>query len=358
MSLKVLVVDDSAVVRRLVSNLLGDVDGIEVVGTARNGRHALARVEELTPDVVIMDQEMPVMDGIEAVRELRRTHPMLPVVMFSTHTARGSRATMDALVAGAAGYVHKGAGDTGLKGIVTERLVPKILEVTGALTTLTSQLPQPEPVAVSQTAPRRSRKVHYRVLAIGCSTGGPNALADVIPALPGDLGVPVLIVQHMPPRFTRLLAERLDSRSALTVREAQAGDPVLPNTVLLAPGGYHMRLRQRGDEVVVTLDREAPVHSCRPAVDPLLEAVARIYGGDVLATILTGMGRDGAEGCRQLSELGATILAQDEATSVVWGMPRAVVQAGIADEVVPLGDIPGVIRRRLILSGASARRSA
>ena len=330
MTARVLVVDDSAVVRRLVATLLDEEPDLVVVGKARNGQHALQRVAELRPDVVVMDVEMPVMDGIEAVRIMRERFPRTPVVMFSTFTERGSRSSMDALVAGAAGYVSKqSSGGDGLKGIVKETLAPKLREVVPHLAQRgnapADSAPPPSPSPAPATAPRPSMEVRpvpappapplpstrpgrtpafpvsgntsaspdldepshgslghesearswrsgerpslvddapvvrieagprprrkvsgtLNALVIGCSTGGPNALADVIPRLPGDLGVPVLIVQHMPPRFTRLLADRLDGLSELTVREAEAGDEVVANKVLLAPGGYHMRVRRR-----------------------------------------------------------------------------------------------------------------
>ena len=384
MSARVLVVDDSAVVRRLVSSFLEEEADITVVGKARNGRHALQRVEELAPDVVVMDVEMPVMDGIEAVRRLRQVHLKLPVVMFSTFTERGSRAAMDALVAGATAYVTKKAtGGEGLKGVVRDALAPKIREVLGQSAATSSmeapRTPTPSRRESSTPAPRRSdvpprtstptaprvRRAElepvprpalkirhtsgdvFDVLAIGCSTGGPNALAEIVPRLPGDLGVPVLIVQHMPPRFTRLLAERLDGLSQLTVREAEAGDVITPNTVYLAPGGYHMRVRRKGTRVSITLDREPPVNSCRPAVDPLFWSIAEVWGGNTLAAILTGMGHDGLDGCEVLKEAGATVIAQDEESSVVWGMPRAVSQAGLADEVLPIDVVATTLARRI-----------
>jgi len=432
---RVLVVDDSAVVRRLVASLLSEEGDLEVVGKARNGQHALAKVQECRPDVVVMDVEMPVMDGIEAVRRLRESHPRLPVIMFSTFTERGSRSAMDALGAGAAGYVAKKAEGDGLKGVVHDKLAPKLREVVAtaagssaparprgtsgaasrplrsgreladptslsdvptrspdpvdaptqlspsrpapaAAPTRRATTPSPEPGArparrsaqkappgraasnglpVPRPALGRPHRGSIDVLAIGCSTGGPNALAEVIPALPGDLGVPVVIVQHMPPRFTRLLADRLDGLSELTVREAEAGDEIVPNTVYLAPGGYHMRVRKRAGKVLVTLDREPPVNSCRPAVDPLFWSVAEVWGGSVLGVILTGMGQDGLEGCLTLSERGASILSQDEETSVVWGMPRAIAQAGIADDILPLDQVSGAILRRVRKANTMAR---
>jgi two-component system, chemotaxis family, protein-glutamate methylesterase/glutaminase len=362
MSIRVLVVDDSAVVRRLLGRFLDEEDDFEVVGKARNGEHALARVAELKPDVVTMDVEMPVLDGVEAVRRLRVDHPRLPIVMVSSHTERGSKAALEALMAGATAYVSKRSEEgEGLKGIVHGELAPRLREAWRAVRGLS----MPEPVSqvshgprlvaptILEQAPWRQRGPRGRridAVLIGSSTGGPNALAQVLPDLPGDLGVPVLIVQHMPPRFTRLLADRLDGSVPLHVREGQAGDPVEPGLVYIAPGGYHMRVRRAGDRVSLTLDREPPVHSCRPAVDCLFGSAVDVWGGRLLACVLTGMGADGRDGARRIHGAGGYVIAQDEATSVVWGMPRAVHEAGVADEVLPLEAVAEAISRRVWLA--------
>jgi two-component system chemotaxis response regulator CheB len=338
--IRVLVVDDSVVIRRLVTEVLATDQQIEVIGTASNGRIALTKVRDMSPDLVTMDVEMPEMNGIEAVRALRGSHPRLPVIMFSTLTERGATATLDALAAGARDYITKpsnvGSLDEGRRS-VAEQLIPKIKALVQLRAHPTVRA-QPRPVFQPPTR-RRIRSGMYSVLAIGCSTGGPDALATLLSALPGDLPVPVAIVQHMPPVFTRLLSERLDHICALRVSEAAAGDVLVPGRVLIAPGGVHTELRRQGTSVVVRLTEEPPENYCRPAVDVLFRSVAATYGESALGLVLTGMGRDGQQGARAIRDAGGEIYVQDEATSVVWGMPGAVVAAAQADQVLALDQL-------------------
>ena len=338
--IRVLVVDDSVVIRRLVTDALASDPQIEVVGVAPNGRVALERIAQLKPDAVTMDIEMPEMNGIEAVRALRRTDPRLPVVMFSTLTERGASATLDALAAGASEYVTKpsnvGSFAESQKNI-REQLIPKLKALTGTRRRGAATATPPPPPA--RPSVRRPRTGPFGVLAIGSSTGGPDALATVLPALPADLPVPVVVVQHMPPVFTRLLAARLDGQSHVSVAEAQHGEPLLPGRVLVAPGGRHMAVRRVGTQVVAELTDDPPENFCRPAVDVLFRSVAAVYGDRVLAAVLTGMGRDGERGATAIREAGGDVVAQDEATSVVWGMPGAVAMAGQADRILPLPQI-------------------
>jgi len=354
---RVLVVDDSVVIRRLVSDLLAADPAIEVVGTAQNGRVSLAKVAELKPDVVTMDIEMPDMNGIQAVKELRRTNPRLPIIMFSTLTERGASATLEALASGASDYVTKPSNVGSIaqsQQNIREQLIPKIKALAGtrrlAAAGKPSKIPQP-------TRSRVTRTRAFGVLAIGCSTGGPDALAHVLPVLPADLGVPVVVVQHMPPLFTRLLAQRLDNQCRLRVSEAEHGDKVVPGRVLIAPGGVHMEVVRKGTDMQIKLTQDPPENFCRPAVDVLFRTVSAAYGDRVLAAVLTGMGRDGERGGKVIRDAGGEVYAQDEATSVVWGMPGAVAMAGLADKLLPLDrvgpEVVAALSRRAPLGVAS-----
>ncbi len=346
---RVLVVDDSAVVRRLVTHVIEQDPELNVVGTASNGAIALQRIPQLNPDVLTLDIEMPEMDGLETLRRLRREYPQLRVIMLSTLTERGASITLEALTLGADDYVQKVTNEPSLERSMDrlqQELLPKIRQFfrfPGSAGIAAA--PKPANGAIATTAPQGPRP-RPRVLAIGVSTGGPTALGAVLPQLPQDFPLPVLIVQHMPPLFTRFLAERLDTTCHLSVTEATNGMQVTPGKILVAPGDYHMKVTAAGDAVSIRLDQSPPLNSCRPAVDALLASLAETYGGAILTVILTGMGQDGLRGVEVLKKKGATVLAQDEPSSVVWGMPGAVVNAGLADRVLPLDQmIPEVLRR-------------
>jgi two-component system chemotaxis response regulator CheB len=328
-----------------------------VVGTAANGRIALDKLDALRPDIVILDVEMPVMDGLMTLRELRRTHPTLPVVMFSTVTERGAMATLDALAAGATDYVTKPTHATSATASVERvraELIPKIKGLVGAARTRALFANRPVPKAPTPTAaPVRQDRVD--VIVIGASTGGPDALSSIVAGLRSDLGVPILVVQHMPPLFTRLFASRLDRSSALHVVEAVDGQLVEAGHILVAPGDQHMTVRRYGVDVRVRLTQEPPENYCRPSVDVLFRSAAAVYGAGVVACVLTGMGRDGAKGAERVRAAGGRIIVQDEASSVVWGMPGAVVAAGVATDVVPLRQIAGRLHGALGTQRAAAR---
>jgi two-component system chemotaxis response regulator CheB len=349
--IRVLVVDDSVVIRRLVTQALSEDPALEVVGSVSNGALGLARIAQTNPDVVTLDVEMPEMDGIEMLRRLSKENVRPRVVMFSTLTERGAAATLDALALGADDYVAKAANGGSLDrslNSLREELIPKVKQffVLPQPRPEEPRQPQPAPPAAVRLTSQRPAGGRARVLAIGVSTGGPTALGAIIPQVPPDFPLPILIVQHMPPLFTRLLAERLQACTPLKVEEAAEGSLVTGGKVLIAPGDYHMRLRNTGKDLVICLDQSPPENSCRPAVDVLFRSVGETFGGSAVGAILTGMGQDGLRGVQTLKATGAFVIAQDEASSVVWGMPGSVVAAGLADSVVPLDHvIPEVLRR-------------
>ncbi|HEY0126879.1 MAG TPA: chemotaxis response regulator protein-glutamate methylesterase [Blastococcus sp.] len=362
--IRVMVVDDSVVVRKIVTDVLSADPDIEVVGTAVNGRIAVGKLAQLNPDLVTMDIEMPEMNGIEAVRAIRggaggQAHGRVPIVMFSTLTERGASSTLDALSAGANDYVTKPAnvGSVGQSmESVREQLIPKIKALTGRPLLpgpARTAAPVPPPRAA---APRTGPHTVPAVLVIGSSTGGPEALARVLPQLPAALPVPVLVVQHMPPVFTRQFAQRLDRLSPLRVVEASDGSPLVPGTVHLAPGDHHLVVRSTARGLCTGLSQGPPENFCRPAVDPLFRSAVTAFDGAVLAVVLTGMGSDGRNGAGEIRAAGGTVLVQDQSSSVVWGMPGAISQAGYADEVLPLDRVPEAIHRHL--AGAAGTRPA
>jgi two-component system chemotaxis response regulator CheB len=347
--LRVLIVDDSVVIRRIVSDIISGDPDLEVAGVAANGRIALDKIPQTNPDIVTLDVEMPEMDGLQALKQLRKTYPRLPVIMFSTLTERGATATIDALSLGASDYVTKPAnvGKVG-EGMarVRDDLIPKIKALCGRGMNL---VPKPAVTLVSRTLtpklPVRTATRAIEIVAIGTSTGGPNALADLLPSFASDFPVPVLIVQHMPPVFTKLLADRLATRSSLAVVEGKAGDELRPGKVWIAPGNYHMGLERSANGARISLNQEPPENSCRPAVDVLFRTVTEVYGAATLGVVLTGMGQDGLRGCQHIREAGGRVLVQDEASSVVWGMPGFVARSGLANKQLPLSQLAGEIVR-------------
>lgn len=352
MSVKVLVVDDSGFFRRRVTEMLNADPRLEVIGNAANGQEAVRLTQELKPDVITMDIEMPVMDGITAVRRIMQLQPT-PVLMFSSLTHEGATATFEALEAGALDYLPKNFDDIsnnreevarvlrsrvwtiGVRG--QHRKKPAPVSSTSAATpgaTATAKPAIPVPT-------RRSviRKGDIRLVAIGTSTGGPVALQEVLTRLPQTFPVPLVLIQHMPGSFTTAFASRLDSLCKIRVREAKDGDLLEPGTALLAPGGKQMTVEARGDAMRIRISESEPGQNYKPCVDITFNSIARANPGKTLAIVLTGMGADGREGARSLKQGGATIWAQDEETSVIYGMPMAIAQAGLADEILPLQEI-------------------
>lgn len=344
--ISVLVVDDSALVRRVVTDALAEDPDIEVVGTAANGRLALAKIEQLSPDLITLDIEMPEMDGLATLRELRKSRARLPVIMFSTLTEVGATATLNALALGASDYVTK-PSNTGsfaeARRNVQEQLIPRIHALCRKPRTSPPAAPaapsapaRPAPPRPAAAAPAVARTGRIDLVAVGCSTGGPDALTKVVAGFPATFPVPIVVVQHMPAVFTRMFAQRLDRAAPMRVVEATDGMPLECGCVYIAPGDYHLEVSRLRNVTMTRLTQAPPENFCRPAVDVLFRSVAPIYGAATLAVILTGMGHDGLAGCQLLRSAGAEIVAQDQATSVVWGMPGAVTEAGLADQVLPL----------------------
>lgn len=362
---RVMLVDDSAVVRRVLGDVVRRQPDLVLAGTATNGEEALCLVDELKPDVVVLDVEMPVLDGIGALKRLKQLHPKLPVVMFSTLTERGAAATVDALAAGADDYLTKPTAIAG-PGRGFEAVVEKMLPLLRMWGSISYQrrhrvaLPplQSRPARRPQGVPSRSAAQAVAAIVVGSSTGGPNALSVLVPALPAGLGVPVLVVQHMPPTFTKLLADRLDRSSALPVREVAGPAPLEAGCVYLARGGMHLVVKGTAGAPRAELDDGPPENSCKPAVDVLMRSAAALWAGGVLGVVLTGMGQDGLAGSEAIVSAGGRVVVQDEASSVVWGMPGAVARAGIADEVLPLAEIAANVLRRVVAVNDRERAGA
>jgi len=351
---RVLIVDDAVVVRKALADTLSRDPALEVVGSAANGRMALAKFPLLRPDIVLLDIEMPEMNGLETIPELRKLAPRIPIIMFSTLTERGAAATLDALTLGASDYVTKPSNlDMGATSrAITEELVPKIKALCrlGSSSSATVQIPPP-PAAVVQVRRAPLLSAPVKIVAIGVSTGGPEALAKVLPCLPASLPVPIVIAQHMPPIFTAMLASRLSAKSSIPVRECKPGEPLVAGVAWIAPGDYHMVLKSEAGVIRLQTHQGPRENFCRPSVDVLFRSVADVFGSQTLAVILTGMGQDGFKGCEALATKGARIVVQDEATSVVWGMPGFVARSGLADRVLPLEGIgPEIVRRVTIQS--------
>lgn len=347
---RVLVVDDSAVTRALLRATLADCQEMEVVGMAADGASGLEAMERLRPDLVLLDIEMPVMNGLETLEAIRSRNLPVKVMMCSTLTRRGAGITLEALARGANDYVAKPAAQRGpAEGIEALRreLLPKIRALFSSNLSETPWVARPSPAAASFSG--------CEVVVVGVSTGGPPALERFLPALPADSPVPVLIAQHMPALFTAMLAERLNGLCRIPVHEALPGEIIRPGIAYIARGDRHMRTVGSAAHCALHLAQSEVEQQCRPSVNALFRSAAAVYGAGVLAVVLTGMGSDGLEGCRAIRAAGGRILVQDRETSAVWGMPGAIVKAGLADKVLPLHELAAEVIR---CTARSARGSA
>lgn len=358
---RVLIVDDSVVIRKVLSEALTSDPEIQVAATARDGTIALSKIPLVNPDIVTLDVEMPGMSGLETLIAIRKLHPRLPVIMFSTLTERGAAITLEALSLGADDCVTKPQGNQSVeetRARICGDLIPKVKEL--CVKRLPDTHTQKTWTQAAKSVPRAGGKpVRAHIVAIGTSTGGPNALATLLPALADDFPVPVVVVQHMPALFTRLLAERLNKQSAVSVHEGIPGTALAPGHVWIAPGNYHMKVARQDQAVRLVTTQDPPQNSCRPSVDVLFESVAQVYGDSALAVVLTGMGSDGARGAQRIHEAGGQVIVQDEATSVVWGMPGQVAAGGLADAILPLDAIAAELARRTapLISQLVAKRA-
>lgn len=334
--IRIMVVDDSVVNRQMLARHLNAIAGFEVVALASNGKLALEKLPYYKPDLVILDVEMPVMDGLETLEKIREQDSQLPVIMFSTLTETGAAVTFQALAKGASDYVTKPG--TQLQPEDQGHFVVEAFEnrIRALVYSGQEQHPPPQVVAPAPLLSGRATGRKLAVVGIGVSTGGPNALAELIPQLPASFPLPVVIVQHMPPLFTRYLAERLDALSPLTVLEAEDGMCLQVGHVYIAPGNHHLLLRKSAGQVLLQLNQGPYENSCRPSVDVLFRSLVECFEASVLGVILTGMGHDGLKGCELIQQAGGLVMVQDAASSTIWGMPGSVAKAGLAHKIVSL----------------------
>ncbi len=363
---KVLVIDDTIVYRKIISDVLHDIPGVEVVGSANNGKIALSRIAALKPDMITLDIEMPIMTGIEVLEHLKN-EPDAPVaVMLSTLTQKGSEMTIRALELGAFDFIPKPDGGRMAENVIKvkaalspiiesfkrQKKIRKTLKGRAATGTIALKKPASRPVGgrVISSPTTRSRTTRSEIVGIGISTGGPNALAKMIPMLSKKINVPVLIVQHMPPMFTASLAKSLNAKSELDIKEAVNGEPIRPNTVFIAPGGKQMKIVAGPDGKTrnIKITDDPPENSCKPSADYLFRSIAQHYVGRATGVIMTGMGSDGTKGLKLMKKNGSIIIAQDQATCTVYGMPKEPIEAGIVDVIAPLDKIAEEITKTVI----------
>ena len=346
--IRVLVVDDSALMRQFISDILRSDPRIEVAGTARDGKDALAQIQALKPNVVTMDVEMPNMSGLQALEEIMKTNP-LPVIMVSSMTQEGAETTLKALALGCVDFIGKPSGSISLNiKTIGQEIIDKVVAASTARVRAISGIfgtsPRIATPAVRMNPPM-SLTGRRDIVAIASSTGGPMALSELIPKLPKKFPVPIVITQHMPKEFTPSFAKRLNDSSEVEVVEGFDGLTLKPGRVVIAPGGKHLTIKRRAGSAICSLSDAPPVLSVKPAANIMFLSVADEYGGNVLCVILTGMGRDGTDGALALKRKGAYVIAESQKTCVVYGMPKAAVDAGVVDEVLPLNEIPDAMVR-------------
>ncbi len=354
-TIKILVVDDSAFMRKALSMMLESDPAIKVIGTARDGEEGVEKVRRLKPDLVTMDIEMPRMDGLTALREIMLKNPV-PVMMISSLTTEGAGATLDALEMGAVDFIPKQLSYVSLDIIkIKDEMLTKIKNIARRKNAILAGLMRfsaagkcrstgnGKPAAKRPLSPGHKHHARVEIVTVGASTGGPPALQQIIPRLPANLPAATLVAQHMPPTFTTSLAERLNNLSRVTVKEAEDGDPVEPGTVYIAPGGKQMTVWRTARTAHIIVEDGPPDVLYRPCVNVMMNSVARYYASNILAVILTGMGSNGLEGARLVKEQGGVVIAQDEQTSVVYGMPKAVIDARLADSILPVDEVAAEI---------------
>lgn len=341
--IKVIVVDDSALMRKIISDMINSQEEMEVIDTAKNGEELLIKIARRVPDVITLDIEMPKLNGIQTLKELKKININIPVIMLSSISKSGTESTMDCLELGAFDFIAKPSGAISLDiNTVKDELVEKIKMAFMKSEVKTSLAPQKRSIPNTETFIRSTARVgntlehNIEAVVIGASTGGPKALYMVITALPSNIGVPILVVQHMPVGFTKAFADRLNSNSKLKVKEATDGEIIEKNVVYIAPGGFHMEVG-KGNRIQLTT--EATIWGVRPAVDKLFISATKVYGSRLLSVILTGMGRDGAKGTSDIKDNGGITIAEHQSTCVIYGMPKAAFETGKVDEVIPLGNV-------------------
>jgi two-component system, chemotaxis family, protein-glutamate methylesterase/glutaminase len=355
--IKVLIVDDSTVVRQFLAKAVAAESDLEVIGTAKNGQEALELLKKCTPDIMTLDVEMPVMDGLTTLANVRKTNKTLPIIMFSTLTERGASVTVEALVKGATDYIAKpsslgGGKDKNFEEISGELCKKIRMHLAGKLASSAKPSLQTFRGATAGQSQIQSKfknvssRTGFNALCIAVSTGGPGAMVELFKKLP-KMDIPIFITQHMPPLFTKMFAVQLNTYSPYTITEAQDGEIVQNGHAYVAPGDYHMTVVKEGLHCKIKLNQDALENSCRPAADVMFRSLAQIYGKELLGLVLTGMGSDGAKGAKVICDAGGEVIVQDQATSAVWGMPGAVVALGCATEELPLLQIPEVVYRKV-----------